>query len=88
MQCVSQQGQKPFLTLTKSGGTILGNSDGLQLRFPGAATSGIAVPVVSTTAINELRFLHTIILVKDGVEVERFAQGSGFVVAAIAKVQP
>lgn len=81
-----RQDQAPFLTLSKTANTIKTEDNGLRFHFPGSTTGNVAVPIVNPKALNELYFLHTIILIRGGVEVERFAQGYGYVVANIAKV--
>ena len=83
MQFVPMQGEAPVLTLSKEAGDIITTSTSLQLRFSGARTASMKIPIVSKTAINEQRLLHTIVLYQNGVEVERFAQGHAFIVAKI-----
>lgn len=83
-----KQGVAPILTLSKTGGTIVTEDNGLRFSFPGSTTRNVKVPVDNAKVINELRFLHTIILIQGGVEVERFAQGYGYIVGNIAEVTP
>lgn len=83
MTMSAQQGTEPFLRLSKQSGTIKAEDNGLRIVFPASTTKGIPIPVHNVQALNTLRFLHTIDLVKGNEVVERFAQGYGFIVAAL-----
>ena len=83
MKLVAQQGGSALLELSLGAGQISVESNALRLEFEGAATRAIKVPVQNRDAINELRFLHSISLFQNGIEVERFAHGHGFLVAAL-----
>lgn len=85
MTLVPRQSEAAIITLSKQDGHILGLSDGLQFKFPGSVTAGLKIMPGADNVISEKRFLYTIILIKGGVEVERFAQGFGFIVSSITK---
>jgi hypothetical protein len=82
MRFVTEQGQPPFLTLSRLTGGI-DTTEGIAIQLSADATDHVRIEVTNRAAINELRFLHTIELVNDGAVVERFAQGYGKLIASL-----
>ena len=85
MQFRTSQNAAPFLTLSRSSGEIVAHSDGLTIRIAADRTNDIKIPITNVDIANQLRFLHSIVLTKGGNVQERFAEGYGYIVAAITR---
>jgi hypothetical protein len=83
MQARLSQGKPALFTLSRTAGTIIVTTTDFRIAFPAALTESISLCQMQNAGamISEIPFVHDIELMQSGVVVERFAQGTGYIVA-------
>lgn len=75
-----------LLSLSKSAGQIQGSAVGLRIVTAATDTDGVNMTgAAPQQGIVELPFVYDIELINGGVVVERFAQGTGFIVGNVTR---
>ncbi len=84
MQLRSSLNGPVLLSLSKTANQLIGGSTGLTIAFDATATDGLTAPN-STYGIVEVPFVYDIELITGSAVVERFAQGTGFIVMNVTR---
>lgn len=85
LQARKRQDSDLMFELNALAGHIIGTTTGLRIAFPASITKNLELNR-SSTAASETNFVYDLVFILGGVVVERFAQGTGIIVASTTRL--